>query len=320
LSPLEWPARAAAALRVQEPAHALALMRIGVGITILGMLAAMVWTDSVAPVWLDPVDGGLRDLAPRQWLARALGAPTPPVVTGLMVAAGVGGLGLTVGLGGRLSALIALQALLALFSLHPRTGGGHDRLITNALWLLVLAPSDRSLSLRSWLETRRWLNPTPVAGWVRWLVIGQLVLMYAGTGLQKVGAEWFPWGDYAAVQRALLSPSWARWDLTQAVAALSPLIQAATALSWLWEVSFAALPLLLWWRATRTRPGRLRALANRLDLRAWMAAFGVGLHLGLLVLMELGPFSLISMSLYPCLWSGAEWGRWLGRRAAGPTT
>lgn len=313
MSPLRWPARAAAALRVEEPAHALALTRIGVGITILGMLGAMLWTDSVTPVWLDPADGGLRDLAPRQWLARALGAPTPAAVYGLMGAAAAGGLGLSLGLGGRLSAFVALQSLLALFSLHPRTGGGHDRLISNALWLLVLAPSDQSLSLRSWLRSRSWVNPAPVAGWVRWLVIGQLVLMYAGTGLQKVGAEWFPWGDYAAVQRALLSQSWARWDLTAAVAAVAPLIQAATALSWLWEVGFGALPLLMWWRATRTRPGRLRAVANRLDLRAWMAAFGLALHTGLLVTMELGPFSLISMSLYPCLWSGEEWGRWLRR-------
>ncbi|MBL8616672.1 MAG: HTTM domain-containing protein [Deltaproteobacteria bacterium] len=313
MSPQRWPARAAAALRVQEPAHALALTRIGVGITILGMLGAMLWTDSVSPVWLDPADGGLRDLAPRQWLARAVGAPTPAAVSGLMAAAAAGGLGLTLGLGGRLSAFVALQALLALFSLHPRTGGGHDRLISNALWLLVLAPSDQSLSLRCWLRSRSWVNPAPVAGWVRWLVIGQLVLMYAGTGMQKVGAEWFPWGDYAAVQRALLSPSWARWDLTAEVAAVAPLIQAATALSWMWEVGFAALPLLLWWRATRTRPGRLRAVANRLDLRAWMATFGLALHIGLLITMELGPFSLISMSLYPCLWSGEEWGRWLRR-------
>ena len=31
---------------------------------------------------------------------------------------------------------------------HPGTGGGHDRLIVNGLWLVVLAPADATLSRR----------------------------------------------------------------------------------------------------------------------------------------------------------------------------
>jgi hypothetical protein len=278
-------------------------------------LIAMIWSESVAPIWFNPPDGGLRTLEPHHWLARLAGAPAPAAVYGLMAAACVGAVGLTAGLGARVCALVTLQTLLALFALHPRTGGAHDRLIANALWLLVLAPSDHSLSLRARLWGRGWLDPTPAPLWTRWLVILQLTLMYASTGMQKVGAEWFVWGELSAVQRALLSPSWARWDLTPLAAHITPLLQAATALSWLWEVTFVCVPLWLWARATRTRPGRWRAISNRIDLRSWMAAGGIVMHLILLLLLELGPFSLISLALYPCLFSGAEWRRWLGRPA-----
>ena len=49
------------------------------------------------------------------------------------------------------------------------------------------------------------------------------------------------------------------------------------------------------------RGGRLRRWVLRYDLRKPFAAIGVGLHLGILALLNVGPFSPISLSYYLCL-------------------
>jgi hypothetical protein len=59
--------------------------------------------------------------------------------------------------------------------------------------------------------------------------------------------------------------------------------------------------LALWYRRTRARPGRLRRLANRFDARKAFVAIGIALHVGILSLLEVGPFSLISVAYYLCL-------------------
>ncbi len=305
--------RAARLLGHREAGHSLAIFRMAVGLIILHMLGALIWTESLAPIWMNPEDGGLRDQKVTQWLAVAVGAPAPSGVLALVAGAAAGALALTVGLGARIGALLTLQCLLALFSVHQSSGGGHDRLILNALWLLVLASSDRSLSLRSRLQTGRWWNDTPVAAWPRWLAVFQICLVYTATGLQKVNPEWFPWGGLEAVYRSLLLPSWARYDLSGWLGDIEPLLQAATALTWLWESSFFLVIAALYWRATRTRPGRARALSNRWDLRRAYLLIGIAMHLGLTALMELGPFGLISMSFYACMLSPDEWSAKLRR-------
>lgn len=300
-------ARAARMLAHREPAHSLALFRIAVGLIVLHTLGSLIWTESLAPIWMNPVDGGVRGQKVSHWLALAVGAPEPSGVYALVAGAALGGLALTLGVGARLGALLSLQCLLALFSVHQSSGGGHDRLLVNALWLLVLAASDQSLSLRCRLRSGRWWGDAQVAAWPRWLAAAQICVVYTATGLQKVGPEWFPWGGLEAVYRSLLLPSWARTDLSPWLGHLEPLLQAATALTWLWESSFFLVLAALYGRATRSRPGRARALSNRLDLRRAYVLVGVAVHLSLTALMELGPFGLISMSFYACLFSPDEW-------------
>lgn len=192
-------------------------------------------------------------------------------------------------------ALLALQGSLALFGLNAMAGGGHDRMISNALWLLVLADSGRTLSVACRWRTGSWLDSTPVPAWPRQMFILQLVVIYTATGLQKLAPEWFFWGDLRAVHNMLLSPAWARYDLAPYLGWLSPLTQGATLLTWLWESTF----FLIYWR--------------RHDLRRIYVPLGVCFHLGLWILADLGPFSAISLALYPCFFRPEEiWRAWRG--------
>ncbi len=301
----------------KEPATALALFRIAVGVALLYTLVPMVLDDVVRVLWMDRPYGGFRVLNPDNWLVDLLGGPTDAAVTILVGLGILCGLLLIIGFGSRITPLLALQVLIALFALNPGTGGGHDRLHTNALWLLVLAPSTATLSLDAKLfsDAKAWIDPRPVAAWPRYVAIFQLVLVYCTTGLQKLGQEWMPWGDFSALYYALLAPSWQRYDMSWlGHPAAYFATQVGTALTWTWETCAPIWLLAFWFRATSDRPGRLRRLFNRLDVRAWWALFGVALHLVLWLTMNLGPFSIVTLSFYLCLWHPDEYAagwRWV---------
>ncbi|MFN7147540.1 MAG: HTTM domain-containing protein, partial [Myxococcota bacterium] len=288
-----WRAWVARPARVED-GTSLALVRIAVGLVVAWDLGHTWATGALGLLWGDVRDtpegyrtfdaGGLFDL-----LGGARLDTVHAVVAVTMAAAGM----LALGVAARPAAFVALQGCIALFALNPVSGGGHDRVVTNALWLLVLADSARTLSLGARLRTGRWVDPTPVRAWPRDLLVFQLVVMYTTTGLQKVGAEWFPWGGLLAVHNMLLEPAWARFDLAPYLGALGPLTRASTALTWLWEASFwvVGLALLRGWR--RVRDGYV--------------LLGVAFHLGLLAVTDLGPFSPISLALYPALFRPDEW-------------
>ena len=297
----------------REPATPLALFRIALGLIILVTLADMLLTGTLAPIWYTLDDGGIVKTTGSHWLIEALGGTDRAVVDGLVGTTLVAALLVALGLGSRIAALVALQCCLALLSLHPGTGGGHDRLIVNGLWLVVLAPADATLSLWCRLRSGAWHSDRQVAAWPRYLVIYQLVLMYTVTGVQKLGADWWPWGDFRAVYYSLLTPSWQRWESVSWVAWAYPLTQVGTAVTLFWEMSWGLVLLALFYRATRTRSGRLRALFNRLDLRRLYALIGVAMHGTIWVMMNLGPFSAITLAYYLCLWHHDEYVRLLRR-------
>ena len=288
----------------REPATPLALFRIFVGLVLVYTYAMFVWTDSW-PIWLHIDHGGIHPLKPRNWLIQLVGGPVPEAVEGLVTVGVLAGVSLTLGLFSRLSALVSLQVGLALFNLVGSAGGGHDRLITNALWILLLAPSGATLSLDCLRRHRSLVDLTPQVAWPRYVMVGQICLVYGATGIQKLGSSWFPWGDYSAVYYALLTPSWARFDLA-GFAWAYPLTQVGTAVTWIWEVSFPVVMLGLWWRHTKERGGRARRLAEKIDLRIPYVLIGLTMHGVLFVLMNLGPFSFITVSYYIGLWHHDE--------------
>ena len=277
----------------RESGTPLALVRIFVGLTVLWDLGGTWSSGALAFIWGDVRDTplGYRQFALEGlWTVLGTRYDTVRAVTALTMGAAAL---LTLGAGARVAAFVTLQGCIALFRLNLLAGGGHDHVATNALWLLVLADSGRTLSLRARLRTGSWRDDTPVASWPRELLILQLVVMYTVTGMQKMAGEWFPWGDLLAVHNMLLKPVWARWDLSPYLVHLGPLTRAATMLTWVWEVSFpiAGFAAVRGWRRVRTG----------------YAVIGAGFHLTLLVVANLGPFSLITLSLYPALFAPTEW-------------
>jgi hypothetical protein len=240
------------------------------------------------------------------WLWSLVGAE-PASIRAVLAGAVLSSVALTVGLASRASALVALSCLQALLVLQPGTGGGHDRVLTNALWLLVLSPAGETLSVWCRLRTGQWTSAAAHAAWPRYLAVYQIALIYTTTGVQKVGADWWPWGGLRAVYHALLTPSWQRFEALGWVGWIFPLTQVATVVTVLWESSWFLVPLWLFYRDSRARPGRLRALANRLDLRAWHVRFGVVMHVGIWVTMNVGPFSPATMAFYLCLFHPDEY-------------
>lgn len=288
----------------EEPGTPLALFRLAVGATLTWNLLDMVTSGVVRPIWFGVAHGGIGDRLTDHWLIGLLGT-SPAAVVGLLTVTIAACALVTVGLGTRVAAFVALQGCLALFSLHPISGGGHDRLATNALWLLVLGPSDTTLSLACRLRTGRFTSDAPASAWTRRLAIVQLVLVYCVTGLQKMGPEWVPWGDRSAVYLSLLLPAFERFDNAW-VAHVYPLTQVATVTTWLWEIGAPILLIWFWWRP-------------RVDLRSLYLAYGLAMHVTLWIFLDLGPFSAITLAFYPCFYHHDEYVSALRSSSAWPS-
>ncbi len=296
----------------RETGECLAAMRILAGLTILAIVGELVGHELVAPLYYAPEHGGYLAGPSRSWLVDALGGATPEVVWGLLLSAALAGVALVLGLGGRVAALVASQCLLALRGINAYQGS-YGALLSNGLWLCVLARCDATWSLRCRLRTGSWTSAEAVPAWPRMLGVLQLVILYLWTGLSKVSAAWI--GDFSALYYILQDPAWRRFDGAW-VASVYPLSQLFTGLVWVWEFSFPIILLGAYYRETADRPGRLRAWFNRYDLRIPYAIFGVGTHLTISVLMVVGPFVLATLIFYPCLFSPGRWRELLARLLA----
>ena len=92
-----------------------------------------------------------------------------------------------------------------------------------------------------------------------------------------------------------------------------------TAVTWHWELAAPLLLVWYWAKATAERGGRVRRLITRFDWRKPFAAIGVCLHLGIFLTMDVGPFSLLTLSYYLAFASPEELAR-AARRIASVST
>jgi hypothetical protein len=120
--------------------------------------------------------------------------------------------------------------------------------------------------------------------------------MYWTTGLQKLSTHWVPGGDLGALYYILQQPTWQRVDMAW-LAPWFPLTQVATLVSWLWEVSIPLWAVALVQRA-RGRGGWL----DRLWVVETYAVVGIAVHLAVTLMLEVGPFSWVSLAFYVALW------------------
>lgn len=300
-----------------EDATAQALFRIAIGLCVLFTLLDVVFAGLVDVLWVDQAYGGMRPLKGLPWLIEWLGGATPEVMHALVALGVLGGVFLVLGIGGRVTAMLSLLVVGSIVDVNGHAGGSYDELLSNALWLLVLSGGHKTLSVPAKLSTGSWWPEAPIYAFPRWLAIWQLCLMYGTTGLQKVSTYWVPGGESSALYYIMQQPTWQRADMSW-VAQFYTLTQAATLITWFWEVFAFFWILTVWYAATPDRPGRLRSLSNRLQLRWVFAAIGIGMHLVIFATMEVGPFSPLSLSFYVLLAHPWEWRRWLTRSTMSP--
>lgn len=297
----------------RESATGWALFRIAIAICVLASLGSLTATGLLDVLWVSEPYGGYRHLGSVHLMTIELGPATPALINTLYVVAVLSTLAVLLGIGGGLLTFCTLQSYLALTSINADTVGSYDSMITIALWLLLLCDGSRTLSFRCWRDTGRFTRNVKIVAWPRYVVIFQLLIIYTATGLQKVSADWFPAGDFRALYYVLQEPTWRRFDLAW-TAHFYPLTQIATAITWFFE-SFAWLMFVVYYfRYTKERGGKIRAALNRWDLRKPFAAIGVSLHLGVFLLINVGPFSLVTIAYYLCLWRPEELER-LAQRA-----
>lgn len=296
----------------REPATTLAIFRIAVALVMFYSLLSVAGAGLLEVLWTPPSEGGYSRALHAGYILRWLGGPTADAVWTLWGTSFAAAALVLVGLFGRVAALVGLQCYAELTRINPDASGGYDALIVNALWLLALSRCTETLSLGRYLRTRSFVGEQSVPAWPRYLAILQLVLLYTATGLQKASPVWTPLGGYSALYWVFQDPTWLRRPM-DFVAWAYPLTQLASAVTWWWEVSAPLLLLAFYYRRTAERPGRLRAFMNRIDLRRYWAALGVALHVGILLALNVGPFSWISMAYYVCLWRPEEWRAWGAR-------
>jgi hypothetical protein len=294
----------------REQATTIALFRVLLCAGALFSLAIMARDDVFLVTWVSAKEGGISALSSRHWMFDVLGGFRADAVQQVFTFCCCTLFFGVIGFGGRLTLLFAQQSYVALRTINENASGGYDSLICLGLLVLACTASTSTLSLDCRLVHGRFWHPTQISTWPRAVLVFQVLLMYTMTGLQKVGHAWTPMGGYTALHFVLNDPTWLRWDLGPLPWSIDPLLRLGTAVTWHWEQLSILLLFHWYYRATGAKSPRwLRAFFVRWDIRYPWAAIGLVMHAGILLLFDVGPFSLVSVAFYVNLWSPGEWQR-----------
>jgi hypothetical protein len=282
-----------------ESPHTLAGFRICMGFTLLYTFCSPYLSDAWIAIWVDATEGGIRHYNNTPWMLDWLGGPTQQGVERLILLGIGASIGLILGIGSRWMALMGMFAMNTVSWHNPMASGGHDDLIANGLWILFFASSDTTWSLTCKIKHQSWHSTTPIPAFARRLLLFQLVVMYCSTGLQKVSAHWIPFGSMDALWYILQQPTWAKHSF-EWLAPWFVITQLATLGTWLFEV-FS--PLFLLW-LFYSSPERIHRVPNFLQpclhwpIRPIFMLIGIGMHVGIWLTMDVGPFSFAAISYY----------------------
>jgi hypothetical protein len=275
-------------LERRESGLALALMRMVIGVSLLLEMGRYCLTKSGYDVLIfafaDVAHGGHRSVQGTLLLA-LLGGAKPSALLLLAWLDLLCGALLLVGLFGRLPAILAWLVTASILGGPSTVSGGSDLLLGAGLFTLALADCTRTMSLDCRLRTGSFSSADLVPAFPRIIALVQLTVMYGATGLQKlVSTAWLPADGFSSLYQVLQSPQWARFPqlIEDTHGALVWPAALATATTLLFELTF---PIVLF--AQRLRP--------------IYAVFGLFLHLGIWVTMDVGAFSLLSLAFYPAL-------------------
>ncbi len=293
----------------QKPVRAerLAFMRIVLGVTLLAeqlieflpYLMEYYGPEGVAPA-------GLQDRAQLEywyWPMLIFNTDRPAAVYGFFLAWMAVAFLFTIGFCTRIMN-VALWVLTACFMVRNFLMlCGSDDTLQIAIFLLMLSPCGRALSVDAWLKRRRGgtLGPVYTAAWPVRLIQIQLCVIYFTTGLAKLkGSNWFEgtWWDGSAIHYTLNYIVMSRYSY-----ATFPvpywITKAMTYLTVWWEFLFPFLVII--------RPTRKPALL-----------FGILLHVGIFATIAIGWFGFYTLCLYAVWTSDEFWERWRGGPASKP--
>jgi len=309
----------------KEAPWSLALIRIFLSLVVLYDLFFIGWYGLVALLWGSPEMGGVHDVMAREQIPELyrLFPPSSGVVVGLYLTCIASITAFGAGLATRFSGIVFLLAYAQTAIINDQADRGIDRMIRIILVLLICSKCGHGWSVDARLRTGSWRgNGARIPSWPRYLIIAQLVVMYWCAGVEKFAVTWFPWGGYSALYYILQDPIFAVMDFDFLGSPyLYPLTQLSTAVSHLWEWTFPVILLAFYYRDTRHRPGRLRALFNRLDIRLIYVLVGAAFHILLAGSLRLGIFPAAMLALYPAFFHPDEWvrvGRWIRSRLGKP--
>ena len=198
----------------------------------------------------------------------------------------------------RIASILVWLGAMCFLARNPNLKNGGDDTLQVALFLLMISPCGRVLSL-DWLrQIRKWrksegtseasipgslLRPT-IPPWAVRLFQLQLCVIYFTTGVAKLRG--YTWWYGTSVHNVLNDITMSRWSFAQLplpIWVTAPLTYA----SLIFEVFF---PLLVLYPKTRK----------------WTLWFGISFHLGIYATIEVGWFSFYTMAMY-AVWIPAGW-------------
>jgi hypothetical protein len=262
--------RLADAFALEIPPHSYALLRIAIGA--VGLLS-LIGLTPFAMYW--PLDGlsPLPGSGVRAWLAaRDLGTVAG---TMLFVWLACSYAAMTVGFRSDLAVLMSFVGQVAMTHWNSLPLSSAHQVATVLLFCLLWAPTGQVWSLDA-RSREGVLQPAPA--WPLWLMRVQVAIIYLSSGLYKFA---YPmWRDGSAVHWALNLNAFHRFP-------------------WPWPASLAPLEAFLTW-STLAFELMFWAFVLFRRTRPWILLAGIGLHLGLFLSLELGPFSPLMIASYLC--------------------
>jgi len=299
-----------------EAPWSMALVRLCLGLALLGDYLHMGWLGLVEPLLTPGPDGGLAGRVgadPALW--QALFGTGPTAAWGLYLGLVGASAGVALGCLSRTSAAVLLVLSAQMAWILPAGDRGIDMLSRNVLMILVFAGGGQALSVDAWVRRWRGRPRASLGRWARRLLLAQLVVMYWTAGVQKYAQHWWPWGRFSA-----LWVIWQDWPMTSVAASdwvqtdvAWRFSQLATALTIGWEVTFPVVVWFWWLQATAERGGRLRTWVIRWRPDRVYVALGVVFHLGIAVWLDLGVFPWAMLALYPAFVEPGVWRRMYGQ-------
>ena len=262
----------------QEPATALALVRILLATVLLCDFIKLELTGVTGPLYSHAPDGFAWG---ESWLA---GDTAWAIVVVSLTA-------LVLGAATRVACVTFVIGSAALSHLTPDSETGLDMLSRVVFLILAMSRSNAMWSIDAWLARRLGRAvPTGADGpvipaWPRYLLMVQLVWVYFSGGMNKSAGAWGPQGGFTALANALSDPHAARFSPAW-VGTIYPLTRIATAATMAFELG---------------APLFLLAYAKRWRVRWVWIGLGVGFELGIAIGLRLGSFPYGMLALFPVL-------------------